>query len=258
MPGYYEAPGVIHGNRGILLVANGVVVYTKLVAQGRAVGCVPLAINAPTGTVLAVALPGYDKVPAVIHRHHRITLLPVGIRVHPELIALDRAVKSKSLAVNTVTRPILTIAFPHDHKVTGRHVDRHFRITLTVRRVTVHQDCISQRRTIGRKRPGLHTVTVPVIIRGPTHHKPAIIRHRHIRIRLLPKPVGIHPLFQTQWRTLSVITLQIDIVGPPAMGIAPLPHRHVVPRRIRIHRHISLAPTRIRIDQKFVTERTGR
>ena len=86
-------------------------------ALGHAGGAVPAGIDAFTAAILAIALPGDDKVAGAVHRDLGHVLASVRVRVDAELAALGHSGGAVALGVDAVAAAVLARARPRDDEV---------------------------------------------------------------------------------------------------------------------------------------------
>ena len=114
---------------------------------GRRKPDMPLAINTVTRAVLAAGFPSDHEAAVFERRHRRIILIARSVGVDLELIAEGVALRVITLAVNTITRTILTAGLPGDHEtVTAQTGHRRVILRTTCVRIGLEQAAIQRRR----------------------------------------------------------------------------------------------------------------
>ncbi|CAH0356432.1 hypothetical protein AQB9606_04710 [Aquabacterium sp. CECT 9606] len=134
-------------------------------------GVVTLGVNAIVVTVLTIARPGDDEASRA-HRNGRIELIGTRVGVDAELAALGHTAGVVALRINAITRPILQLAPPGDHKV-ATVVHRHRRLVLVARAsdVGIDLEFTRQGRAIGVIQTAIHIIRDGVF---PNHHIVAV------------------------------------------------------------------------------------
>src|SRR5262249_26325940 len=106
---------------------------------------VPLGINALGAAVLAVALPGHDKISRRIRSYGRDILIARRVGVDSKLTAVGDASGVIQLGVRAPSAAVLIRALPNHNKV-ARTVHCHQRIDLIIRGVGIDSEFAPLRR----------------------------------------------------------------------------------------------------------------
>ena len=169
------------------LLTRGVGIGLELVADSVTILVVTLAINAITGSILIVSLPGNNKATIGKTRCRRCRLIVLHMRINPELVTISGAVGIITLAINaivrsalgiTVTINILALRLPGDNK-TAILKRRDGGVSLCIRCLGIDQERVINNIAVDVKPLAVNAGAGAVLIARPASDKAAILEARH-------------------------------------------------------------------------------
>jgi hypothetical protein len=258
LPDDDEIAVAVHRHRRAGLEAREVGVDLEFPADGSPVGGVALAhhLDVEIGAGLGVTAPNHDEIPVLFRRHRGGSLESRRRGVDLKLAAGGGAVRSETLPVDAGAAGVRAgraIAVPDDDAAAVRP-HRHRRGILIARGVGVDLDLDAHRQSVGSESPQLDAgggrVRAARAEAGPRDHETTFAVHRHRRVDLGVRGVGVDLEFAADRGAVRGVALTLDAEARRvrAARAAAAPDDDEVAVRVHCHRRPALAAGGVGVD----------